>query len=146
MIGALVASPAVAIAKVWLSRAPSDIEPRRELAKAATEFWREKIGKPLVYVGGSFAYENAIVFYSQDRPHLFIGLDLKRSPWVTPQKLAQHGVLTVCLKEDSTCRDAPLALAAPQASQVELTLTHRVFGHEADPVTFVLTAIAPTGR
>ena len=108
-LAALAASPAVAVARAWISRDQNDVEPRQELAIAATLFWREATGRPLAYVGGARFYDNGVVFYSADRPHGFVGFDEFRNQWVTPERLAEGGLLSVCVKDDAAC----LAAAAP---------------------------------
>lgn len=142
-IAALAASPAIAVGKAWFSDSPEDVEPRKELATAITELWREKTGAPLVFVGGSFVYDTTVAFYSAGRPHAFIGLDFARSPWVSPSALAEAGLLSVCLKDDAPCREATRALATPQTSEVELTLAHRAWGRVGEPMTFVVAVIPP---
>jgi hypothetical protein len=142
-LGALAASPAVALGKAWFSRDSNDWEPRKELARAATAFWHEKTGRPLEYVAGSFRYDNAVAFYSGDRPHVFVRFDYFGNKWVTPKALADHGLLTVCRKDDAECLAATAALSTPATSRTETTLSHRFFHHDAKPVDFVLTAIPP---
>jgi 4-amino-4-deoxy-L-arabinose transferase-like glycosyltransferase len=143
-LGALAVSPAVALGKAWFSRDSNDTEPRRELAEAATEFWRGTTGQPLAYVGGSFRYDNAVAFYSSERPHVFVRFDYFANQWVTPRVLAEKGLLSVCVKSDAQCLDATAALATPLTKQIEMTLSHRFWGHEAKPVTFVVTVIPPS--
>ena len=144
-LGALAVSPAVALGKAWFSHDPNDWEPRKELADAATKFWRETTGAPLAYVGGSFRYDDAVAFYSPDRPHVFVRFDYFANQWVTPEALAKQGLLSVCVKTDAECLAATAALAGPLAKRTEMTLSHRFWGHEAKPVDFVVTAIPPSG-
>ena len=142
-LGALAVSPAVALGKAWFSRDSNDWEPRKELAEAATKFWRETTGSPLAYVGGSFRYDNAVAFYSAERPHVFVRFDYFANQWVTPRALAEKGLLSVCVKTDAECLAATAALATPLAKQTEMTLSHSFLGHEAKPVSFIVTAIPP---
>ncbi len=144
-LGALVASPAVALARVWLSNDADDVQPRKELAAAATRLWREKTGTPLAYVGGSHLYENGVAFYSLDRPHGFVHFDLFRNRWVTPQALAEKGLLSVCVQDDSDCLAATAALATPQATRTDIALAHDFWGHKGKAVSFVVTVIPPRG-
>jgi Dolichyl-phosphate-mannose-protein mannosyltransferase len=142
-VGALVVSPAIALGKAWFSRDSNDWEPRKELAEAATKFWRETTGSPLAYVGGSFRYDDAVGFYSAERPHVFVRFDYFANQWVTPRALAEKGLLSVCVKTDAECLAATAALATPLAKQTEMRLSHRFWGHEAKPVTFIVTVIPP---
>jgi 4-amino-4-deoxy-L-arabinose transferase-like glycosyltransferase len=144
-VGPLLASPVVALGIAWFSNEPDVIEPRKELAAAATELWRAKTGRPLQIVGGGDdAYPNAVAFYGADRPHGFDRLEVVRSPWVTPSALAKGGLLIVCVKSDAVCRARTRNFVTPQASETELTLTHDLWVRVADPVTFVATVIPPT--
>ena len=83
----LVLSPAIAIAKILFGTDINYVEPRKELAREATRIWHETTASPLLYVAGSQRYENAVAFYSTDRPHVFIHLDVDRAPWVTAEEL-----------------------------------------------------------
>jgi 4-amino-4-deoxy-L-arabinose transferase-like glycosyltransferase len=144
-IGALVASPAVALANVWFSHNINDVQPRKELAAEATRLWRESTGRPLAYVGGTEPYDNAVVFYSPDRPHTFVHFNFFGNRWVTPQALAEAGLLSVCVEGDASCAAATEALATPQATRSQVTLAHVALGHSAKPVTFIVTVIPPRG-
>src|SRR5262249_31549232 len=68
MLGALVLSPVIAFAKFKFGKDINFLEPRKELAEAVTKIWRESTGLPLGYIGGSQRYQNAVAFYSADRP------------------------------------------------------------------------------
>ena len=142
-LAALVASPAVAVARAWLSRDQNDVEPRQELAIAATRFWREATGKPLAYVAGTRFYDNGVAFYSPDRPHGFVGFDPFRNQWVTPEVLAAGGLLSVCVNDDAGCLAAAAPFRTADSRSVEITLAHTAFGHTAKPVAFVVTATPP---
>ncbi len=142
-LAAPLAAPMVALGWLWLSGNDKVTEPRKELAAAATRLWREKTGLPLAIVGGSYAYGDAVAFYSSDRPQAFDSFDAGRRPWITPQDLAAHGLLSVCVAEDAGCLDATARLATPSASRTQMTLAHRFWGHEAEPVQFVVTVIPP---
>ncbi len=142
-LGALLASPAIGFAKAWYGRDPEDREPRRELAEAATKLWREKTGLPLAYVGGSFRYDNAVAFYSQDRPHVFVRFDLFGNRWVTVDEIVRKGLLSVCIKTDDECLTSTQKYSNIQASRSEVTLPHRAWGHRSKPVDFIVTVIPP---
>lgn len=144
-VGAFVASPAVAWSRAWFSHNINDVQPRKELAAEATRLWREGAGRPLVFVGGTEPYDNAIAFYGPERPHVFVHFNFFRNRWVTPQGLADSGLLSVCVKDDADCLTSTEAFVTPQTKRTEITLTHEFFGHEAKPVDFVVTVIPPRG-
>jgi Dolichyl-phosphate-mannose-protein mannosyltransferase len=140
---ALAASPAVSLDKAWFSHNTDDTAPRKELAEAATRFWQETTDRPLAYVGGSLRYDDAVAFYSRERPHVFVRFDYFANQWVTPRALAEKGLLSVCVKTDAECVAATVALATPLAKRIEITLSHRFWGHETKPVDFIVTVIPP---
>ena len=142
-LGALAASPLVALWGTWGSKDPKYLEPRRELAEAATRFWRQTTALPLKYVAGTPYYDDAVVFYSAERPHAFSGFDLYRNRWVSPEKIAAAGLLSVCIADDAHCRDETQRYTNDGAREVRLTLTHDLLGHQGRPYTFVVTAIPP---
>jgi hypothetical protein len=142
-IAALIASPFVALWGAWDTHDPRYIEPRRELAETATRFWRQSTGRPLLYVAGTPYFDDAVAFYSAERPHAFSGFDLDRSRWVTPEKIAASGLLTVCLAADVPCREETLRYGSGRGRKVTLTLAHGFLGREGPIYTFVVTAIPP---
>jgi hypothetical protein len=97
----------------------------------------------LLYVAGSDWYENAIAFYGPDRSQTFVHFDYGRNLWVTPELLARHGLLSVCVSTDRFCLAQTAAFALPGAAQEEVSLAHRFWGHVAKPVQFIVTAIPP---
>ena len=144
-LGALLVSPLVPVARAWYSQQPMDVEPRQELALAATDFWRATTGASLVYVGGSENYDTAVAFYSGDRPHAFIMLDFQRSFWVTPELLREKGLLTVCLAADALCREAAARFATPATVTREISVSHDFAGHKGARHAFILSATPPSG-
>jgi len=142
-LAALLASPGVALWGAWGSKNPQYREPRQELAAAATRFWQATTGLPLRYVAGTPPFDDSLVFYSTERPHAFSGFDLYRNRWVTPEKIAASGLLSVCVASDDHCREETRIYANPRSSAIQLTLTHDFFGRVGPPYTFVVTAIPP---
>jgi hypothetical protein len=142
-LGALVLSPVIALARTYLSPSAMGVPPYQEVAIQATKFWHDRTSLPLLYIGGSDWYENAIAFYGPDRPHTFVHFDFARNLWVTPEALARHGLLSVCVSTDRFCLTQTAALATPETAREELSLVHTFWGHVAKPVQFVVTAIPP---
>jgi 4-amino-4-deoxy-L-arabinose transferase-like glycosyltransferase len=143
MFGALALAPAIALARTWLSSAAMKVAPFQEVATAATRLWHERTSLPLAYVAGTDWYENAIAFYSPDRPHVFLQFDYPHNLWVTPEALARHGLLSVCVSDDSVCLAATAKFVTPETTRTELSVAHAFWGHVARPVRFVVTVIPP---
>jgi Dolichyl-phosphate-mannose-protein mannosyltransferase len=142
-LGALALSPAIALARTYLSSGADGIPPYQEVAVQATKFWHDRTSLPLLYVGGTDWYENAVAFYSPDRPHTFVHFAYARNLWVTPEALAKHGLLSVCVSTDRICLAETASFVTPGTSREELSLAHAFWGHVAKPVEFVVTAIPP---
>jgi hypothetical protein len=142
-LGALALSPAIALARTYLSSGADGVPPYQEIAVQATKFWHDRTSLPLLYVGGSDWYENAVAFYSPDRPHAFVHFAYVRNLWVTPEALAKHGLLSVCVSTDRICLAETAAFVTPQASREDVSLAHAFWGHVAKPVDFIVTVIPP---
>ena len=142
-VGALAVSPALALSRTYLSSSAMKVAPFQEVAAQATKLWRDQTPLPLAYVAGSDWYENAIAFYSPDRPHVFVRFEYARNLWVTPELIAKHGLLSVCIKSDAICMAATAGFVTPRTTRTELTLAHHFWGHASGPVDFVVTIIPP---
>jgi 4-amino-4-deoxy-L-arabinose transferase-like glycosyltransferase len=140
---ALVMSPAVALAKIWYRGDINYTEPRKELAREATELWRKTTSLPLRYVGGSQRYEDAVAFYSPDNPHVFIHLDYQRAPWVTPDDLSREGLLVVCSVADKQCLKSAANVSTPQTRRTDLDLVHSFFGYTVGYASFIVSIVPP---
>jgi 4-amino-4-deoxy-L-arabinose transferase-like glycosyltransferase len=141
--GALALSPVIAAEHTWLSKTAMKVPPLQEAAAEGTRIWHEQTSLPLNYVGGSEWYENAIAFYSSDRPHVFAHFDYGRNPWVTPELLAKHGLLSVCDSRDKNCLAETAPFETPDTTRTQITLAHTFLGHVALPMEFTVTVIPP---
>jgi hypothetical protein len=139
---ALLASPIVAYEK--MSRGErSAAQPRIEIAEAATQLWRQQTGAPFAIVAGNSPYADAVAFYSPDHPAEFIGFDFARSPWITPEAIARHGLLAVCMKGDQNCLSQARKYAAAPGNPIEVEVIHKAWGLSAPPVAFDLLVVPP---
>jgi 4-amino-4-deoxy-L-arabinose transferase-like glycosyltransferase len=143
MLGTLALSPAIAWYRTYLSRIAMDATPFQEIALAATNLWHDRTSLPLAYVAGTDWYENATAFYSPDRPHVFVEFDYSRNLWVTPEDIAKHGLLAICVSNDSVCLARTAQFATPESTRTELAVAHRFWGHVANPIHFIVTVIPP---
>jgi hypothetical protein len=143
-LGALALSPAIAAARTFLSPKAMNTPPYQEAAQAATRLWHERTSLPLDYVGGTDWWENAIAFYSTDRPHVFVHFDYARNLWVTPKALAQHGLLSVCISDDRVCLAETAVFVTPDTTRTEISLAHEFWGRTDNPVRVVITIIPPS--
>ncbi len=142
LLGLLAISPFIMFARLWLWDRAGNIAPHPEIAAEATKLWREKTGTPLSYVAGH-GYENAVAFYSPDRAHSFYDFDFSRNLWVTPERLTQFGLMTVCLKDDAACLASTAKFLTPRASQTEIAVAHEFLRHVAKTYVFIVTVAPP---
>jgi 4-amino-4-deoxy-L-arabinose transferase-like glycosyltransferase len=140
---AMALSPVIAFAKIWYRGDINYTEPRKELARYATELWHKTTTLPLQYVGGSQRYENAVAFYSPDRPHVFIHLDSRRAPWVTAEDVDRAGFLVVCSTTDEQCQNSAAKVSTPQALRATLSLVHSFSGYTVGYSSFIVTIVPP---
>ena len=141
-LAALLASPIVAYEKMSRGERTA-AQPRIEIAEAATQLWRQQTGAPFAIVAGSSPYADAVAFYSPDHPTEFIGFDFGRSRWLSPETIARHGFLAVCLKGDENCLNQARKYASVPGNPIEVDLVHRAWGLSAPPVAFDLLVVPP---
>ncbi|MFC0243418.1 glycosyltransferase family 39 protein [Rhodopseudomonas telluris] len=96
----LVGAPFVAIGSIY-SRAygngplPAELYPARALSNAMQAVWKSRTTKPLDIVTGSARQAGFVALYASPRPSVFVDADVKKSPWINPQRLKQSGTLAV---------------------------------------------------
>ena len=143
LLGGALLSPAVAAIRAWYSPVAMKVMPFEEIALEATTIWHQQTGKPVGFVAGSPWYEDATAFYSPDHPSVFTYFDFSRALWVTPERLRQRGLLSICRASDSVCLARTAKFTTPDTTRVDVTATHSFWGHETKPVAFVVTVIPP---
>jgi hypothetical protein len=139
---ALLAAPAIALITfqqgVDLARAP-----RRELAQAVTDAWRDAFGTRLSIAAGSDYYGLGLAFYSSDSPSEFTQLRYSFSPWITPERLAREGFAIACLDSDRNCVEKATRLVTSQTRHANFTFTRRFMGLTGDTTAFKIFLIPP---
>ena len=138
----LIASPAIAYV-AFESRDPAATEPRQELAAYVTRLWHQQTGTKLRIVAGTDPYENAIGFYSPDRPKVFIGFSEWKAPWITPDALARDGLLVVCLRAYEFCPVQAAPFLSPDTKRFTVSLAHEFWGWRRDPMEFTILLVPP---
>jgi 4-amino-4-deoxy-L-arabinose transferase-like glycosyltransferase len=116
------------------------IEPRQEIAVAATTFWRSTFGAPLRYVAGEEPLATATTFYSSDAPSYFMLDRPDYSPWITMEQAKKVGLLIICPATAQHCLDAAATFVGDQGIRLSRELTTRFFGRTArpQPVVFIV--------
>ncbi len=76
-------------------RMPAQMLPARAVSAAMQEVWRSRTDRPLGIITGDFLPGGIVALYASPRPSVFIDADFRKSPWITPERLAQSGTLVV---------------------------------------------------
>ncbi len=69
--------------------------PAKDLAYEVTKVWNERYQKPLAYVAGERYLAGYISLHSADRPTVYIGGNLDKSPWVDHNDFIKQGGIFV---------------------------------------------------
>jgi hypothetical protein len=69
--------------------------PARSFSAAMQSVWYNRTMLPLDSVTGDFLPAGMVAQYATPRPSVFIDADVRKSPWITPQRLKQSGTLVV---------------------------------------------------
>jgi 4-amino-4-deoxy-L-arabinose transferase-like glycosyltransferase len=133
--GLIVTAPIVDVVGV-ATRSRVHREPYAELGEEVTRIWRDAAaGARLDVVAGTFDLANNVAFYSPDAPSMLIDFDREKSPWITPARLARHGVVVVCRLDDEACaRSARGELFATDGPR-EISVAKRWYGFALKPLT-----------
>jgi hypothetical protein len=141
---AVVWLPLLAVAPVLAHHAARSgnavaVEPRTQVAFAATKVWRAAFGEPLRYVAGTRALATAATFYSPDRPSLASLGEPAVAPWATPGLIERHGLLIICRAEDARCVSSASRFVAAGA----ISYSDRFTGASGVPSKFLFTMLPP---
>jgi hypothetical protein len=142
-VGAMPAAP-IEWGVINKRQSKSVVEPKRELAAAATALWHaEAAGAPLRLAGGEALHANSISFYSEDHPSSFIDLSYARSRWVTRDKIKKYGLLIACKHENSGCLGKAAELLSGNWKQFSIILGRTAGGSQEQGITFDIFIIPP---
>jgi len=120
-----------------------DVEPRREIAVAATRIWHRLFDRPLRFVAGTREAATAAAFYSSDAPS-YLRLDKPElTPWVHAEELKHHGVFVVCRASDQACIAQGARLIGERPFRTTQDFTARHWGSTSAPQSFVLFILPP---
>lgn len=85
----------VPVAAALHKKTPRNGWPMAEIAGAVTAAWRAETRRPLAIVGGDPWLAGLVSVGSIDRPDLAMTQDLAWSPWISPQEMADKGLVVV---------------------------------------------------
>lgn len=125
--------------------ARADVEPRRELALAASQTWNRLFHRPLRFVAGTPALATAATFYSPDAPS-YAMLDTPRlTPWIDAEQLRRDGVFILCRMSDRACIAQAQRLIGDRPFRKTQEYTARYRGKSSLPRPFTLFILPPAG-
>jgi hypothetical protein len=139
-LGLVIGAPAFMYYRVHTKRWARQI-PFEEVAHEGTRLWQEHVHTPLTYAAGSVPYSDFVTFYSPSHPHSFPRHDRSFALWVTPERIRQHGLLSICESNDTSCLGAANLYATPGTVRIPLAVAHH-FGHYEGRMynfTFIIT-------
>jgi hypothetical protein len=143
LITAALLSPVIGVAAFLTQRHPG-LEPRVELAAAATDIWRGATNTPLRLVTGHERHATAITFYSADHPDYLDGTQGYRLTRDDP-RIARGGLMFVCANEDGQClENARRVLGEDGVQRYTFTGSHRMLGYAGPMSTFQIFLLPPT--
>jgi hypothetical protein len=120
-----------------------DVEPRRELALAASQTWHRLFHRPLRYIAGTPALATAATFYSPDTPSYVMLGTPGLTPWVDAEQLKRQGVFIMCRVSDRACiaHAEQLIGERPFRKIQELAASYR--GRRSAPHRFAVFILPP---
>lgn len=131
----------------WRKRPARTDWPQVALAQQAQSVWQAHSQCALDSVSGDYWTAGLIAAQLPSRPSVFITGDARFSPWITPQRLREHGTLWMRLDGDSATEPPPMV----ERAQAEVGLvvqqgqwqTDWPFKGEAAPLTMHWRAYVP---
>lgn len=80
--------------------------PVAAVADALETAWRSHTDAPLMYVAGDKVLSSGASFYGRSRPLSFIDNSFEKTPWITPEDIARHGMAIACLASQPSCDES----------------------------------------
>jgi hypothetical protein len=121
---------------------PYAITPSQEAAAAAVQAWHKAFQQPVKLVSGTERYSLALTFYTPDRPAEFTHFQVSHAPWVTPERIANEGLLVVCEQQDLGCLASATQYETPRTVRRQAEFRTRLWGMDG-PVRGVEFVLIP---
>lgn len=142
MVFALAVSPIVAYASVTL-RLDDRARISPEVAMVATEFWHEEVEAPIRIAAGTEAFSLALPFYSADGPAEFTHFSMQQAPWITPERVAREGMVSVCVATDTACLEQAKRYETAETKRRRRVFQKSFWGVRGTPIEVVIITIPP---
>jgi hypothetical protein len=138
----LAVSPIVAYASVTLRLDDrSQISP--DVATAATEFWHEEVEAPIRIAAGTEAFSLALPFYSADGPAEFTHFNVQQAPWITPERIAREGIVSVCAASDADCLAQAKRYETAETKRRLRVFQKSFWGVRGTPIEVIIITVPP---
>lgn len=142
LLAAALLSPGIGVA-AYLTQRPPGLEPRAELAAAATDIWHGATKTPLKQVTGLVRIATAVAFYSADHPSYLDGAQTFQFTLDDP-RIQRDGLLFLCADEEAECLGhAHRILGEDGVQRFTFTGSHRVLGFSGPMSTFQIFIVPP---
>lgn len=142
LLGAVIVSPVVAWAKFYYGDRAA-VDPRSQLARELTAWWRAAYDMPLRIVGGDENYALAATFYSPDHPSYYRSADRRLTPWITDTRLREGGALLICNEFDETCEQEAARASASLGDEKKISAVKEFLGQYGQNKNFTFFVIPP---
>jgi hypothetical protein len=113
-------------------------------AKRAAEAWVVAFGQPVKIVSGTEPFSLAQPFYVSKSPQEFSHFDFDESPWITRERIARDGLLSICLVGDVDCLRSASQYSNRGTQVVAETLQFVFWGVSLRPASLVFVMTPPT--
>jgi hypothetical protein len=105
--------------------------PQVAMSERFQQIWRERTGKPLLMVAGSFWEAGLVALKPGPMASILSDGDMLRSPWITPDRIRKEGLLLVW-QETGASNEPPLGLQPWIGKQ---RINREVFAWPVSPYT-----------
>lgn len=139
---ALLVSPAISYATLR-AHVKGTISVSPLTAADAAQEWRKAFGVPVRIVSGTELHSLAQVFYTSERPSEFTHFTFEQAPWITPQRIAREGLLTVCKADDEDCLANARRYANARTIEKPVVQQRRAYGLLGKPRPFIYVMTPP---
>ena len=146
-VGALLASPLVAIAKLHAG-IENHAAYTRLLAKEVQKHWEQTTTQPLQIVGSIFPLANSVSFYLEKKALPVWIYASTRPRWDSPETIDRFGAAMICPAASTACRSRVYEVLGGRsgARHAEVTIQPHWFGFSGEPRGFVIDIVLPQIR
>ncbi len=96
--------------------------PVRTLAVQIESAWYARYDTPLTYVAGDKILASGMTFYTASRPYSMQANSYALTPWISPEDVAQKGMLIACFEGQKGCLNKAIELSSGGRDTQDLTV------------------------